>query len=598
MKRAGAWLITAALTVGLLPGAGAAVSSDNAKSYLKALDNAKSSANSFLIDFNGDGNDELLLIWQDYDKSDRDSRYFGYSVWQGSKKLVQVDDMAEKYYAGSAETPGDGISLAHCSLATKGNQLFFIEDVGERDSGNHIRTYTVRNGQWSLTDTFYKSMWAFTGDPSSSINGQDVDETTFANAYSAYSIKQEMMENGQLVSHSVRTQLANAVDTSTDGYEDVLSSLSASEKQALFTDLLGSIENSMMMSTPYDYQTTSDADIISALEWFHLNSSFSFADYGGDTDGWSGHTVFSQADFTKLTNQLFNRTIDYSKYTRTVLPDINEMKSFLYQGKFYLMQPQAGYVGYDRYDAQHLYLLGGNKYMASYKHWYAMEQDHAAGEYTGAYTAVVKKNADGTWTLLRLYPKNYTPTAAELAAFVQPSSWAKAEVEAAQAAGLVPALTGDPGWQDSATRLQFAELAVQLAEQATGKTLSPAPSSTFADTKSVAVLKAYQAGIVNGTSDTAFSPYNSLTREQLATMLWRAVSYVQKETGKSALASGGDLSGFSDANKVSSWAKDAVSALAHNGVMKGTSATQLSPADSCTVEQSVLLVYRTFEKLQ
>lgn len=176
------------------------------------------------------------------------------------------------------------------------------------------------------------------------------------------------------------------------------------------------------------------------------------------------------------------------------------------------------------------------------------------------------------------------------------SDWAADEIELARQSGLLTEHTSDY-MTKTITRFQFAELAANFAEKATGKPLSAASDTTFTDTKEQAVLKSYQAGIVQGVGDGKFDPDASLTREQLATMLWRAISYVQTETGKTAVTSGGSLSGYTDASKVSGWAKDAVAALAQNGIMKGTSGTTLSPAESCTVEQSVLLVYRTFQKL-
>ena len=177
------------------------------------------------------------------------------------------------------------------------------------------------------------------------------------------------------------------------------------------------------------------------------------------------------------------------------------------------------------------------------------------------------------------------------------SDWAADEIALARQAGLVTEHTASY-MTKTISRFQFAELAANFAEKATGKTLSAAPDTTFTDTKEPAVLKAYQAGIVQGVGENKFAPDESLTREQLATMLWRAAQYVQKETGKTALTAGGSLTGYADANKVSSWARDAVSSLAQNGIMKGTSSTQLSPAESCTIEQSILLVYRTYLKMQ
>ena len=179
----------------------------------------------------------------------------------------------------------------------------------------------------------------------------------------------------------------------------------------------------------------------------------------------------------------------------------------------------------------------------------------------------------------------------------QPSSWAADEVRKAENAGLVPSLTGNPTYQGTISRLQFCQLAVQLAETALGESLPAAPANTFTDCSDLAVRKAYAAKIVNGMTETTFSPNGTLTREQLATMLWRAVNYIQTQSGEQALTGGGSLTGYTDAGSVSSYAKEAVSALNKNGIMKGTSNTALSPKGSCTVEQSVLLSYRTFLKL-
>lgn len=565
IKRAGAWLLAAALTVGMLPAAGAAVTSDRAKEYLKIL-NENSGKNSYLIDFDGDGNDELVLVSQDQITTKN------CDVWSGTNRAEQLSLN----------------SIFQPYVMSKGDQKYL---AGYMQTPEVLSAYTLKNGKWVEEESLGSSYNPDSDTMSYVRNGVEVSESEFSQAVSAYQKTQEL--SAVYGAHSVREQLANAVDTLVSGYEDVLNTLSASEKKALFEDFLYKMAGLDSSNIPYskssgfDSQTASDGGIVSLLVDLRMDTSFPIK--GGP---------FTQQEFTAITQQYFGRTIDYNKFSIDHEPVYESgYASYYYNGKFYLCSPQRGSdvsLEYLSGKAQHLYAVGGNTYYAAFT--------IATGQtgYTQAYvySAIVKKNADNTWRLVRLYPSAYTPTAAELAAFVQPSSWAKAEVEKAQAANLVPDLTGDPGWQDSATRLQFAELAVQFVEQATGQTLAAAPSGTFSDTSSEAVLKASAVGIVNGTSATEFSPYASLTREQLATMLWRAISYVQTETGKTAVTSGGSLSGYTDASKVSGWAKDAVAALAQNGIMKGTSGTTLSPAESCTVEQSVLLVYRTFQKLQ
>ena len=102
-----------------------------------------------------------------------------------------------------------------------------------------------------------------------------------------------------------------------------------------------------------------------------------------------------------------------------------------------------------------------------------------------------------------------------------PSAWAQEEVEKAQAAGLVPALTGDYG--DTITRGQFAQLIVQNVETALGEELPAAPADTFTDTTDPAILKAAQAGIVTGVGEGRFAPATATNREQIATMIARGV---------------------------------------------------------------------------
>ncbi|MFR0796578.1 MAG: S-layer homology domain-containing protein [Oscillospiraceae bacterium] len=71
---------------------------------------------------------------------------------------------------------------------------------------------------------------------------------------------------------------------------------------------------------------------------------------------------------------------------------------------------------------------------------------------------------------------------------------------------------------------------------------------------SAAVLWAYQNGIVTGMSDTTFAPINNVTREQMATILFRYTKTAAPDKAKASA----DLSGFADAGSVNDWAVDAM----------------------------------------
>jgi len=118
---------------------------------------------------------------------------------------------------------------------------------------------------------------------------------------------------------------------------------------------------------------------------------------------------------------------------------------------------------------------------------------------------------------------------------------------------------------------------------------SPEPTATscpFTDvTKEAffykAVLWATEKGITMGTSATAFSPNDTVTRGQTATFLWRTA-------GKSAVST---TNPFGDVSSDAYYA-DAVLWAVSEGITTGTSAATFSPADGCTRAQIVAFLYR------
>lgn len=176
----------------------------------------------------------------------------------------------------------------------------------------------------------------------------------------------------------------------------------------------------------------------------------------------------------------------------------------------------------------------------------------------------------------------------------QPSAWAKPEVEAALAAGLVPQLTGNPKYTDAITREQFAELVVRTAQVVYGKNIEMT-AAAFTDCDNPAVRQAASAGIVEGVGDGKFDPKTTTNREQIAAMVARSVHYLEGQMGREFTKKGGDLAQFTDRAQVSDWAADSFGLLSKNGILMGTSDTTLSPKASCTVEQSILLLYHLYK---
>ena len=102
-----------------------------------------------------------------------------------------------------------------------------------------------------------------------------------------------------------------------------------------------------------------------------------------------------------------------------------------------------------------------------------------------------------------------------------------------------------------------------------------------------AVTWAWENDITGGVSSTHFGAGNAVTREQLATFLYRYAQDQGYDTSARA-----DLSGYSDAGLVSSYATEALSWANATGLITGTTATTLSPQGSATRAQVATILSR------
>ena len=97
-----------------------------------------------------------------------------------------------------------------------------------------------------------------------------------------------------------------------------------------------------------------------------------------------------------------------------------------------------------------------------------------------------------------------------------------------------------------------------------------------------AVIWAAKEKIVNGMSETTFAPNESITREQIATILYRYAGSPKVS---------GDFASFSDASSVSAYAYDAMRWAVQSGIINGTDG-KLAPQDNATRAQIATILYR------
>ncbi|MBQ2157461.1 MAG: ribosomal protein L7/L12, partial [Oscillospiraceae bacterium] len=97
---------------------------------------------------------------------------------------------------------------------------------------------------------------------------------------------------------------------------------------------------------------------------------------------------------------------------------------------------------------------------------------------------------------------------------------------------------------------------------------------------------AADAGIVKGMPDGAFAPDQPITRQQMATMLYRYAEYLGLSTDVSA-----DLSSFPDSGEVSGWALEGMQFAVGSGLIEGSGGSLL-PAKDATRAQTVTVFLR------
>lgn len=158
------------------------------------------------------------------------------------------------------------------------------------------------------------------------------------------------------------------------------------------------------------------------------------------------------------------------------------------------------------------------------------------------------------------------------------------------------------GYTKDVTRLQFADLAVCLAEQLTGSTITPAPADSFTDTKESAILKAKAAGIAAGYRDEqtglyAFRPSAPITREEICVMLAHVVDYVTfRQTAPAVLDKSEAIKGtFTDTDRVESWAVKQVALMTNNGIMGGQATdlgNAIAPKANTTLQEAITLAVK------
>ncbi len=166
-------------------------------------------------------------------------------------------------------------------------------------------------------------------------------------------------------------------------------------------------------------------------------------------------------------------------------------------------------------------------------------------------------------------------------------AWYAGAVERVCAAGLMNGTSPtafSPG--GTVTRGQVAAILHRLAgePEVRGSSFSDVPASAY---YAGAVAWAARRNIVEGFYDGTFRPDLPVSRQQLAAILWRYAKLERADSGARA-----SLRGFSDAGEVGGYAQEAMSWALAEGILQGTKEGTLQPQGRAARGQAAVLLER------
>lgn len=112
---------------------------------------------------------------------------------------------------------------------------------------------------------------------------------------------------------------------------------------------------------------------------------------------------------------------------------------------------------------------------------------------------------------------------------------------------------------------------------------------------------ASQAGLIQGYEDGSFGPDASITREQMAVMLFRALTFAgshsELSADEAAIEAELTLDSFLDASSIAGWSRSAVAEAVNQDLMQGMNETRFAPKSLATRAQAAVVLTRLLRQL-
>lgn len=230
----------------------------------------------------------------------------------------------------------------------------------------------------------------------------------------------------------------------------------------------------------------------------------------------------------------------------------------------------------------------------------ALVYDPATGE--TSFVPAVVRTEDGKTMVDIKSPHNsiYTVVQASKTFNDVSKHWAKTDIETMASKKIVLGITEQQFQPEKQiTRAEFSAILVR----ALGLSL-PQANDRFSDIRSTdwharSVAAAANSGLITGYANGTFVPNGTITRQEMAAMLGRAISFAQsrENNASSNPDAGNKLDMFSDHASIPAWAVKDIEHMLAAGIMQGVTANTFEPAAPVTRAQATVALRRMLQHL-
>lgn len=169
-------------------------------------------------------------------------------------------------------------------------------------------------------------------------------------------------------------------------------------------------------------------------------------------------------------------------------------------------------------------------------------------------------------------------------------SWALESIEALASRGIIQGVgSGNFSPDGNVTRAEFITMMMNALDEVDVKAKTALQDVKAGAWYYNAIASAEQLGIVNGKTDGFFGVEDTVTRQDMAVMIYRALQLTNNKLDKK-----NDAVAFVDQSTINGYAIDAVEAMHKAGIIEGIGEGQFAPHAQTTRAQAAVIIYRLF----